>query len=347
MKHNEKKQNRLAGETSPYLLQHSRNPVNWHPWDDEAFAKARAEDKPVFLSIGYSTCHWCHVMERESFENEEVAALMNRVFVSIKVDREERPDVDGLYMEFCQTLTGSGGWPMTIVMTPDRKPFFAATYIPRESGRRGMGMLELVPRLDELWRNDRKRLVESAERITAAVRNNSGAFEQSGGPDPGEGFEALAERFDAKHGGFGGAPKFPTAHLLIFLTRYWRATGDRRAKDMAVHTLEAMRRGGIYDHLGFGFHRYSTDAQWRLPHFEKMLYDQALLSLAYLEARQAFNISCFGETAREIFTYVIRDLASPSGAFYSAEDADSEGEEGRFYVWRHDEILQNPGQRGG
>ncbi len=333
------KRNRLAGETSPYLLEHADNPVQWYPWGDEAFARAAAEDRPVFLSIGYSACHWCHVMARESFEDGEIAELMNRAFINIKVDREERPDVDRLYMEFCQALTGSGGWPLNIVMTPDRRPFFAATYIPRESGPRGMGMRDLVPRLEEIWHGDRERVVDSAGRIVETLRAHADVPVRGAGPDPGAAVDALYRSFDAERGGFGGAPKFPMGHLLVFLSRYHHATGDERAREMAVKTLESMGRGGIRDHLGFGFHRYSTDGSWRLPHFEKMLYDQALLAMAYLEGHRAFGVDSFAGTAREIFTYVLRDLAAPSGAFYAAEDADSEGEEGRFYLWRRGEIV--------
>ncbi len=328
--------NRLAREKSPYLLQHADNPVDWYPWGEEAFARARDEDKPIFLSIGYSTCHWCHVMEHESFEDAEVAALMNRAFVCIKVDREERPDVDHVYMTACQMMTGSGGWPLTILMTPDRHPFFAATYIPKAS------MLSFVPRVEAAWKNDRAALVGDAGRVAGAL---AAAMQHARGDEIGldvirRGYAELSSRFDSTYGGFGARPKFPTPHNLLFLLRYWKRTGDTSALDMVERTLERMRRGGIYDQVGFGFHRYSTDAQWLVPHFEKMLYDQALLLLAYTEAFQATGRPLFRETALEIAAYVMRDLSAPDGGFYGAEDADSEGEEGKFYLWTIDELRR-------
>lgn len=333
-------QNRLASEKSPYLLQHASNPVNWYPWGEEAFAKARAEKKPVFLSIGYSTCHWCHVMAHESFEDEEVARLMNDTFVSIKVDREERPDIDGVYMTACQLMTGSGGWPLSIVMTPEKKPFFAATYIPRESRFGRIGMLDLVPRIKEIWAQRQAEVRESAEEIAAALgRCSQGtAGAELGAPVLTLAFEQLAARFDIEHGGFGDAPKFPTPHHLLFLLRYWKRTREGAALQMVEKTLERMRRGGIWDHVGFGFHRYSTDRQWLVPHFEKMLYDQALTAMAYIEAYQATGKAEYEKTAREIFTYILLDMTAAEGGFFSAEDADSEGEEGKFYLWTEDEI---------
>ncbi|MEK6682388.1 MAG: thioredoxin domain-containing protein [Nitrospirota bacterium] len=332
--------NHLIKEKSPYLLQHAYNPVDWHPWGDAAFDKARADDKPIFLSIGYSTCHWCHVMEKESFENTDVAKLMNETFVCIKVDREERPDIDSAYMAVCQMMTGSGGWPLTIIMMPDKRPFFAGTYIPKESRSSRIGMFDLIGKVKELWQLRRKDVMDSAEKITHAL---SSASEIQGEEELGETiiketFERLSQIFDAGHGGFGYAPKFPTPHHLTFLLRYWKRTGDAQALLMVEKTLSAIRLGGIYDHIGFGFHRYSTDSEWFLPHFEKMLYDQALIAMAYIEAYQATGKEEYKKTAQGIFTYVLRDMTDKDGGFYSAEDADSEGEEGRFYQWTTEEI---------
>jgi uncharacterized protein YyaL (SSP411 family) len=338
----ERRANRLINEKSPYLLQHAYNPVDWYPWGDEAFEKARKENKPIFLSVGYSTCHWCHVMEEESFENPEVARLMNEAFVSIKVDREERPDIDGVYMTVCRMMTGSGGWPLTIIMTPDRKPFFAATYIPKETRFGRMGMLELIPRVKQTWEEQKDDLLSSAERVANILGKDQGA---AAGEELGEGvlstaYGQLSRSFDDRYGGFRGAPKFPTPHNLLFLLRYWKRTDDEHALQMVEKTLQSMRLGGIYDHVGYGFHRYSTDHMWLVPHFEKMLYDQAMLAMAYTEAYQATGKSEYEETVREIFTYVLRDMTAPEGGFYSAEDADSEGEEGKFYVWTEEEIRK-------
>jgi uncharacterized protein YyaL (SSP411 family) len=342
--------NRLRFEKSPYLLQHADNPVDWYPWGEEAFEKAKKENKPIFLSIGYSTCHWCHVMEQESYEDPEVAKLMNETFVSIKVDREERPDIDNIYITVCQMLLQEGcGWPLNIIMTPDKKPFFAATYIPKESRFGRTGMLDLVPRVKEVWTTQRDKVLNSANQITSALQQVLQGSKDSQGEELDKStlklaYNQLAERFDTAHGGFGGAPKFPTPHNLLFLLRYWKRTGDEKALEMVEKTLEEMRRGGIYDHIGFGFHRYSTDPEWLLPHFEKMLYDQAMLAMAYIEAYQATGKEEYAKTAREIFTYVLRDMTAPGGGFYSAEDADSEGEEGKFYLWTEGEIRQALGK---
>ena len=336
--------NHLSNSKSPYLLQHADNPVDWYPWGEEAFARAKKEDKPIFLSIGYATCHWCHVMEHESFEDETVARLMNEAFINIKVDREERPDIDQVYMSVCQMLTGGGGWPLTIIMTPDKEPFYAATYIPKESRYGRIGMVDLIPRIRQLWDSDRDKISATSRQILAGLekmdtRSTGGSLKPKVVDDA---FTQLAGRYDATHGGFGSAPKFPSPQNLIFLTRYWGRTGNTSALQMVDHTLEQMRQGGVYDQIGFGFHRYSTDAEWLVPHFEKMLYDQAMLTMAYTEAWLATRNPVFERTVREIAAYVLRDMTSPEGAFYSAEDADSEGEEGLFYLWtlaEFEEIL--------
>ncbi len=336
--------NRLVAEKSPYLLQHARNPVDWFPWGEEAFERARAEDRPIFLSIGYATCHWCHVMERESFEDPEVAALLNENFISVKVDREERPDVDGVYMSVCQIMTGRGGWPLTVVLTPAKEPFFAGTYFPRESVPNSLGMLDLLPRLARIWKERRADACAAGASAVEAVRRAEtflapdAAKDALGDETLRRGFEELRSRYDARHGGFGVAPKFPSPHQLLFLLRWSDRTGDPEGREMVEKTLAEMRKGGIFDQLGYGFHRYSTDARWLLPHFEKMLYDQALLAMAYTEMWQVGGDAGHRSAALEIFEYVTRDLQDPGGAFYSAEDADSEGREGAFYLWSRDEI---------
>ena len=314
--------NYLVNEKSPYLLQHAKNPVNWHPWGDKAFKKAEKENKPIFLSIGYSTCHWCHVMAHESFEDEETANLMNEVFISIKVDREERPDIDKIYMTVCQMMTGSGGWPLTIIMTPDKKPFFAGTYFPKNTRFGRIGLKELILRIKELWKNQRNQVLIEADKVTFALQN---ATNESPGDKLNEDilkktYNKLRSRFDEKNGGFGGAPKFPTPHNLLFLLRYWTRVGEQDALDMVEKTLDTMRRGGIYDHLGFGFHRYSTDSNWFVPHFEKMLYDNALLAMVYIEAYQATKNKDYAKTVKEIFEYVLTEMTSLEGGFFSAED---------------------------
>ncbi|MCF8039990.1 MAG: thioredoxin domain-containing protein [Desulfohalobiaceae bacterium] len=332
--------NRLAEEKSPYLLQHAQNPVDWYPWGEEAFAKAGNEDKPVFLSIGYATCHWCHVMAHESFEDRQVAELINQTFVPVKVDREERPDIDAVYMKTCQILTGRGGWPLTLFLTPGKEPFFAATYIPKEGSFPQTGLLELIPKIPRIWMNEREKVTKGAREILGHLRR-TGSGSQGGLPHRSilaRAVDDLSQRFDRMHGGFGNAPKFPSPHNLLFLLSQKKGENDRRLLEMVESTLLSMRKGGVFDQLGFGFHRYSTDKEWLVPHFEKMLYDQAMLSLAYLEAFEATGNAFYADTADEVFSYVLRDLTSLEGVFFSGEDADSEGVEGKFYVWSTSEI---------
>jgi len=346
--------NRLAGEQSPYLLQHADNPVDWYPWGEDAFAAARRDDRPIFLSIGYSTCHWCHVMAHESFEDPSIADVLNRHFVSIKLDREERPDVDRVYMAFVQATTGAGGWPMSVFLTPDLKPFFGGTYFPPTSRWGRPGFIDLLSELTRAWREDRTRLLESADRILERLRESTGADHAAGEGAPvatrsavETGVTQFTQAFDTRHGGFGGAPKFPRPSELYFLLQAHALTGDERARDMALETLHAMALGGIRDHVGGGFHRYAVDAEWRVPHFEKMLYDQAQLVLACLDASQAAGDAFYATVAEDTLDYVRRDLTAPGGAFYSAEDADSidptaaDGagkREGAFYVWTATEL---------
>jgi uncharacterized protein YyaL (SSP411 family) len=349
--------NRLVHEKSPYLLQHAHNPVDWYPWGEEAFAKARRENKPIFLSIGYSTCHWCHVMARESFESEEIARILNERFVPIKVDREERPDVDRVYMTYVQATTGGGGWPMSVWLTPDLKPFLGGTYFPPDDRWGRPGFKNVLLQIAEAWQRDRARLVASSEHVLQELRKASEAPGTTAAPglEPSllaRAYEALKTSYEPRYGGFGGAPKFPRPSAPAFLLRYHARTGTRDALDMVLFTLRKMAAGGMHDHLGGGFHRYSVDERWHVPHFEKMLYDQAQLAATYLDAYQITHEVFFAETARDILDYVRRDLAGPQGQFYSAEDADSpvpshpqEHAEGAFYVWEQSEIAGLLGPR--
>jgi uncharacterized protein YyaL (SSP411 family) len=347
--------NRLLLETSPYLLQHAHNPVNWYPWGDEAFDRAREEGRPVLLSVGYSTCHWCHVMEEESFEDKDIARYLNEKYVAIKVDREERPDVDAIYMRAVQLLSGRGGWPMTVWLTPAREPFFAGTYFPARDGDRGArtGFLTLLRRFRELYDQDPERVASAAAALTHEVRESLAPRAGGSGPPPEgvlvEAFRFFRDRYDAENGGLSGAPKFPSSLPIRFLLRQHRRTGDAASLDMAVRTLEKMAGGGIHDHLGGGFHRYATDERWLVPHFEKMLYDNALLTLAYLEGYQATGREALAGVARRTLGYVQREMSAPEGGFYSATDADSLGpeghrEEGYFFTWTPEEIAGTLGR---
>jgi uncharacterized protein YyaL (SSP411 family) len=345
--------NRLAREKSPYLLQHAHNPVDWYPWGEEAFAKARQENKPIFLSIGYSTCHWCHVMAHESFENEETAAIMNREFVSIKVDREERPDVDRVYMTFVQATTGGGGWPMSVWLTPDLKPFVGGTYFPPEDRYGQPGFTKVLERIAAAWKQDHEKIAEQGSKIVEALRESQNAQPEAAAKIDNQlfqtAYEQLSRSFDDKEGGFGTAPKFPRPVALNFLTRFYardaKSESGKRALEMDLVTLRKMAAGGMHDHLGGGFHRYSVDRYWHVPHFEKMLYDQAQLASAYLDAFQITQDRQYADVARDTLDYVARDLTAKEGGFFSAEDADSlfeqgkpEHGEGAFYVWTEKQI---------
>lgn len=357
------KLNRLAQEKSPYLLQHATNPVDWYPWSEEAFEKARQEDKPVFLSIGYSTCHWCHVMEHESFEDQQIANYLNEHFVAVKVDREERPDIDTIYMSAVQTMTGHGGWPLSVFLTPDKKPFFGGTYFPPFQRWGTPGFTDILHSIQNAWTNNRTQLIESSNSLSTMLA------ERQAGQEPGEvlgapilekAFNLFLRSYDKTYGGFGEAPKFPTSHNLSFLLRYWNRTADAQALSMVEGTLRQMADGGMYDQLGGGFHRYSTDREWQVPHFEKMLYDQAILARTYLEAYQITKNDFYADIARDIFKYCMRDLRDSRGAFHSAEDADSvdpyefegmsvdpegvEKKEGAFFLWTHKHLVEVLGE---
>ena len=372
--------NHLKDQSSPYLLQHAENPVNWYPWTQEAFDKAIRENKPVFLSIGYSTCHWCHVMERESFENQRIAGILNQSFISIKVDREERPDIDSVYMAACQVMTGSGGWPMSLFLTPEKKPFFAGTYFPPASKNGMPGFDDILLSIADLWKNKQKDVLDTAQDILSHLQElenpsasrekhekagasyreqkNADIFhrkqEKAGisHPEidvhlPEKAARSLFKSFDRQYGGFGSAPKFPTPHNLLFLMLYSRINTTPNILEQAFFTLEQMRRGGIFDHIGFGFSRYSTDKYFLVPHFEKMLYDNALLILAYCAAYKISGNEVFLDTAKKAAAYVLRDLTGRKGEFFSAQDADSDGEEGKFYLWKEEEIYRFLGQERG
>lgn len=346
----ENKSNRLINEKSPYLIQHAYNPINWYPWGEEAFEDAKKEDKPIFLSIGYSTCHWCHVMAHESFEDENVAAILNKFFISIKLDREERPDVDSVYMTVCQALTGSGGWPLTIIMTPNQKPFFAGTYFPKTS-RYGMpGLIEILESVATQWKNSKEKLINSSDNILKEL----GKFFVSESNDTKlseknlkNGYNQLLKSFDIKYGGFSPAPKFPTPHKLMFLLRYYKMYDETNALEMVETTLGSMYRGGLFDHIGYGFSRYSTDDKYLVPHFEKMLYDNALLVISYLEAYEITKNPLYKDISIKSLEYVFRELTSNEGGVYCAQDADSEGEEGKYYVFTPDEIKIILGEEDG
>ncbi|MFQ5953205.1 MAG: thioredoxin domain-containing protein, partial [Candidatus Omnitrophota bacterium] len=350
--------NHLISEKSPYLLQHVHNPVDWYPWGEEAFEKAKKEDKPIFLSIGYSTCHWCHVMEKESFSDPEIAKTLNENFVSIKVDREERPDIDNIYMSAVVSITGSGGWPLTVFLTPEKEPFYGGTYFPPDDKWGRSGLKNLLLSVAQDWKERRIEILNRKDAVIHRIRAQSrpvGEIKPLAGETLKDAYVHLSRNFDPDHGGLGDAPKFPMAHSISFLMRYWKRTGESKPLEMAEKTLSKIFEGGIHDYIGGGFHRYSTDQRWHLPHFEKMLYDQAMLSRAYLEAYQATGKEEYAKAAKDIFEYVLHDMRNTEGAFYSAEDADSpaeasrpdEKEEGAFYVWTKEDIIDVLGSENG
>lgn len=358
MDNNKQKANRLINEKSPYLLQHAYDPVDWFPWCQEAFEMAKAEDKPIFLSIGYSTCHWCHVMAHESFEDDEVAELLNRDYVAIKVDKEERPDIDAVYMAVCQSINGQGGWPMTIIMTPDQKPFFAGTYLPKMKRYNLAGLIEILNAVTAEWKENRAEILKVSDEIVGYLNQSDKAQIKLGkGKTAGkntlqkhvihEAKDIFHQNFDPAYGGFGTSPKFPTPHNLMFLLRYYKFEKDEEALFMVETTLEHMYRGGIFDHIGYGFSRYSTDEKWLVPHFEKMLYDNALLAITYLEAYQITGKDLYKSVAEKIFKYILREMSNEEGGFYSAQDADSEGVEGKYYVFSPDELTELLGKENG
>lgn len=345
----ERKANRLSKEKSPYLLEHAYNPVDWYPWREEAFEAAKSEDKPIFLSIGYSSCHWCHVMRNESFEDESVALILNKWFICIKVDREERPDIDHVYMSFSQAMTGKGGWPLSIFMTWDQKPFYAATYIPKENNYGLLGFIALASTIHEIWEKERERILSSSDDTVRVLEESimASSKEELEKRVLTDCYEDLVVQYDAEYGGFGKSPKFPTPHSLLFLLRWWKETKNPSILEVVERTLLGMFSGGIFDHIGYGFSRYSVDEKWLVPHFEKMLYDNALLAKVYTEAFQATGRHLYKEVAEKVIDYVLRALKSPEGGLYSSEDADSEGEEGKFYSWSREEIITILGEKDG